>query len=179
MAYITGLFDNYDEAADAVRALEEAGISSDNISLISNNTDGRYAGDALKGDDGAVTGAETGAGLGAVAGGGAGLLTGLGLLSIPGVGPVVAGGWLTATLVGLVGGATARRYRRARRRSAGLQRGRSPGQRSGRGSLRRNPARESRSHSGRLGPRRYRPETRRLSGGRLGELQCVGRALHG
>jgi len=107
MAYITGLFDNYDEAADAVRALEEAGISSDNISLISNNTDGRYAGDALKGDDGAVTGAETGAGLGAVAGGGAGLLTGLGLLSIPGVGPVVAGGWLTATLVGLVGGATA------------------------------------------------------------------------
>ena len=106
MAYITGLFDNYDEAADAVRALEEAGISSDNISLISNNTDGRYAGDALKGDDGAVTGAETGAGLGAVAGGGAGLLTGLGLLSIPGVGPVVAGGWLTATLVGLVGGVT-------------------------------------------------------------------------
>ncbi|NKE74298.1 MULTISPECIES: hypothetical protein [Brucella/Ochrobactrum group] len=106
MAYITGLFDNYDDAADAVRALEEAGISSDNISLISNNTDGRYAGDALKGDDGAVTGAETGAGLGAVAGGGAGLLTGLGLLSIPGVGPVVAGGWLTATLVGLVGGVT-------------------------------------------------------------------------
>jgi len=107
MAYITGLFDNYDEAADAVRALEEAGISAENISLISNNTDGRYAGDALKDEDGAVTGAETGAGLGAVAGGGAGLLTGLGLLSIPGVGPVVAGGWLTATLVGLVGGATA------------------------------------------------------------------------
>ncbi|WP_374788814.1 hypothetical protein [Brucella oryzae] len=107
MAYITGLFDNHDEAADAVRALEEAGIPAENISLISNNTDGRYAGEALKDEQSAVTGVEAGAGLGAVAGGGAGLLTGLGLLSIPGVGPVVAGGWLTATLVGLVGGATA------------------------------------------------------------------------
>ena len=107
MAYITGLFDNHDEAVDAVRALEEAGIPAENISLISNNTDGRYAGEALKDEESAVTGAETGAGLGAVAGGGAGLLTGLGLLSIPGVGPVVSGGWLTATLVGLVGGATA------------------------------------------------------------------------
>ncbi|MBC2887113.1 hypothetical protein H7Q97_17145 [Ochrobactrum sp. CM-21-5] len=107
MAYITGLFDNHDEAVDAVRALEEAGISAENISLISNNTDGRYVGEVLKDGQGTITGVETGAGLGAVAGGGAGLLTGLGLLSIPGVGPVVAGGWLTATLVGLVGGATA------------------------------------------------------------------------
>lgn len=107
MAYITGLFDNHDEAMDAVRALEEAGISADNISLVSNNTDGRYAGEVLTGDQSTVTGAETGAGLGAIAGGGAGLLTGLGLLSIPGVGPVVAGGWLTATLVGLAGGAAA------------------------------------------------------------------------
>ncbi|RWC26016.1 MAG: hypothetical protein EOS27_26455, partial [Mesorhizobium sp.] len=45
------------------------------------------------------------AGLGAVIGGAGGLLTGLGLMAIPGVGPVVAAGWLAATAAGAVGGA--------------------------------------------------------------------------
>jgi len=107
MAHIPGLFDNYDEALNAVRALEEAGIPADDISLISNNTSSQYVDDTLKDDSNTAAGAGAGAGLGAAAGGGAGLLAGLGLLSIPGVGPVVAGGWLTATLVGLVGGAAA------------------------------------------------------------------------
>ncbi len=48
----------------------------------------------------AGTGAGTGATLGTVLGGGAGLLAGLGMLAIPGVGPVVAAGWLIATAVG-------------------------------------------------------------------------------
>jgi hypothetical protein len=40
-------------------------------------------------------------------GGTAGLLAGLGLIAIPGVGPVVAAGWLVATLAGAAaGGAT-------------------------------------------------------------------------
>ncbi|MBJ6133874.1 hypothetical protein JAU75_13590 [Ochrobactrum sp. Q0168] len=107
MVHVTGLFDNHDEALDAVRALEEAGVSADDISLISNNTNGQYVDDAVRESQSTIAGVETGAGVGAVAGGGAGLLTGLGLLAIPGVGPVVAGGWLTATLVGLVGGAAA------------------------------------------------------------------------
>lgn len=107
MAHVTGLFDNHDEALDAVRALEGAGFSADDISLISNNSDGRYSVEKATEGRNAVAGAETGAGIGALAGGGAGLATGLGLLAIPGVGPVVAGGWLTATLVGLVGGAAA------------------------------------------------------------------------
>lgn len=51
--------------------------------------------------------AGTGAGIGATAGGLAGLLTGLGLLAIPGVGPVVAAGWLVATAVGAAAGGTA------------------------------------------------------------------------
>ena len=51
--------------------------------------------------------AGTGAGVGAAVGGAAGLLAGLGLMAIPGVGPVVAAGWLAATLTGAVaGGAT-------------------------------------------------------------------------
>ncbi len=52
-----------------------------------------------------ATAAETtttgaGATIGTILGGGAGLLAGLGLLAIPGVGPIVAAGWLVATLTG-------------------------------------------------------------------------------
>ena len=36
---------------------------------------------------------------------GAGLLAGLGMLAIPGVGPVVAAGWLVTTIAGAVAGA--------------------------------------------------------------------------
>jgi hypothetical protein len=42
-----------------------------------------------------------------VVGGGAGLLAGLGLLAIPGLGPVVAAGWLASTALGAVVGGTA------------------------------------------------------------------------
>ncbi|WP_420878188.1 hypothetical protein [Rhizobium changzhiense] len=51
--------------------------------------------------------AATGAGIGAAVGGAGGLLTGLGLMAIPGVGPVVAAGWLAATAAGAVAGAVA------------------------------------------------------------------------
>src|SRR5690606_17350696 len=37
--------------------------------------------------------------------GGVGLLAGLGTLAIPGIGPVIAGGWLLATAIGALGGA--------------------------------------------------------------------------
>lgn len=40
-------------------------------------------------------------------GAGAGLLAGLGVLAIPGLGPVVAAGWLASTAVGAVAGAAA------------------------------------------------------------------------
>src|SRR5205085_10409881 len=48
-----------------------------------------------------------GAGIGGVLGGGAGLLAGLGMLAIPGLGPVVAAGWLASLAVGAAAGATA------------------------------------------------------------------------
>jgi hypothetical protein len=97
---VTGLFDSYDNARSAVTQLESAGIRHDDISIVSNNGDGRY-----DGDTNAAEGAGTGAGLGAVAGGAGGLLAGLGMLAIPGVGPVVAAGWLAATAAGAVAGA--------------------------------------------------------------------------
>ena len=102
MRTITGLFDNHDQADRAVRSLKDAGIPGDDISIVANNADGSYGTDK---DDDVAEGVSTGAGLGAVVGGTGGLLTGLGLLAIPGVGPVVAGGWLLATAVGAVTGA--------------------------------------------------------------------------
>jgi hypothetical protein len=102
MKTVTGLFDNYDDASDAVGELEASGVPRADISIVANNSDGWY-------DDGenskAADDAAGGAGVGAVIGGAGGLLTGLGLMAIPGVGPVVAAGWLAATAVGAVGGA--------------------------------------------------------------------------
>ena len=97
---ITRLFDSYDAAGKAVTELEASGIPHAAISLVANNIDDRYSNVVSAETNGAGPGAGTGATLGTVLGGGAGLLAGLGLLAIPGVGPVVAAGWLVATAVG-------------------------------------------------------------------------------
>ncbi len=99
MQTVTGLYDNHDDAKTAVSALEDAGISPSNISIVGRN--------GKAGESNAGEGAATGAGVGAVVGGAGGLLTGLGMLAIPGVGPVVAAGWLVATATGAVAGAVA------------------------------------------------------------------------
>jgi len=101
MKTITGLFDDHSDARSAVTALESAGVPSNDISIVSNNTNNHH--DESK----AAEGAGTGAGIGAVVGGAGGLLTGLGIMAIPGVGPVVAAGWLAATAAGAVAGAVA------------------------------------------------------------------------
>lgn len=102
MQTVTGLFDSYDDARSAVKALEDAGVSSDEISIVYYK-DGK---EEVEGQgNNAAEGAGTGAGIGAVAGGAGGLLTGLGMMAIPGVGPVVAAGWLAATAAGAVAGA--------------------------------------------------------------------------
>lgn len=90
---ITALYDTYDSAVSAVNALETSGIPHSDISIVSNNVDNRYNKDhSTSAED-----AGKGAGIGAAVGGVGGLLTGLGLLAIPGVGPVVAAGWLVTT----------------------------------------------------------------------------------
>ncbi|CAN7767624.1 MULTISPECIES: general stress protein [Ensifer] len=104
MKTVTGLFDTYDQASEAVRALKAAGIPDDDISMVASNGEGRYKVDDT---EGAAEGAGTGAGIGAAVGGAGGLLTGLGLMAIPGVGPVVAAGWLAATAAGAAAGAVA------------------------------------------------------------------------
>jgi hypothetical protein len=103
MQTFTRVYDSYAQAQQVVAALEEAGVPSADISLVANrNVDERFVRDE---DDN--TEAAVGAGIGAAVGGTAGLLAGLGMLAIPGLGPVVAAGWLAATAVGAVaGGAT-------------------------------------------------------------------------
>lgn len=98
---VTALFDRYDDARAAVRDLEAAGFSHADISIVANNADSRVGGTDAAEDAG------TGAGIGAAIGGVGGLLAGLGMLAIPGVGPVVAAGWLAATAAGAAAGAVA------------------------------------------------------------------------
>lgn len=104
---ITRLFDTRAQAETAVQELEEMGVSNDAISIVAHG--GERAADERRSfghdHDDTAEGAGKGAGAGAVVGGAGGLLAGLGLLAIPGIGPVVAGGWLVATLVGAAGGA--------------------------------------------------------------------------
>ena len=115
---ISRLYNNYPDAQAAIKRLEAAGVKHGEISVLANNADGWYKdGQAAKpstfpdrdldGKDDRAEAAGTGAGLGAALGGTAGVLTGLGLMAIPGVGPIVAGGWLVSALAGAAaGGAT-------------------------------------------------------------------------
>lgn len=105
---ISRLYDNYSDAQAAVTKLEAAGVPHSDISIVANNSDGWFDGKKDRDGDGVDDRAEaagTGAGVGAGLGGAAGLLAGLGLLAIPGLGPVVAAGWLAATAVGAAAGA--------------------------------------------------------------------------
>src|SRR3954463_11204417 len=106
---ISRLYDNYSDAQNAVQGLEAAGVPHSDISIVANNSDHWYDSKKVDRDgdgvDDRAEGAGTGAGIGAGLGGAAGLLAGLGLLAIPGLGPVVAAGWLAATAVGAAAGA--------------------------------------------------------------------------
>jgi uncharacterized membrane protein len=111
---LAALYDDYGDAAQAVAAIEAAGIPHSDVSIVANNADNRHrlgsttsaVTDAntttvvREDDDDDASGLGTGATIGTIVGGGAGLLAGLGMLAIPGVGPVVAAGWLVATLAG-------------------------------------------------------------------------------
>jgi hypothetical protein len=97
-----GLYDSYDDATRVVTDLRAAGVPEDDISVIAHNADGRYMPIEEESSP-----AGKGAAIGGVLGGGAGLLAGLGIMAIPGIGPVVAAGWLASTLAGAAVGAAA------------------------------------------------------------------------
>lgn len=107
---INGLFDDYSSASAAVSALEAAGVSHADISIVGHQreTPSGYSGEAINnaglGTSDVVgvpvSDAGRGAEIGTALGGIGGLLAGLGMLAIPGVGPVVAAGWLVTTITG-------------------------------------------------------------------------------
>ncbi|MBV9824259.1 MAG: hypothetical protein JO001_01050 [Alphaproteobacteria bacterium] len=106
MITVTRLYDNYPIAARAYNELERAGFSTNDISIVASNGDGWFEKGATEpgridrdgdGVDDRNEGAAKGAEIGGAVGGIAGLLAGLGLLAIPGLGPVVAAGWLAST----------------------------------------------------------------------------------
>jgi hypothetical protein len=107
---ITRLFDTRAQAENAVAALESEGIPESDLSIVAggNNAEDTkaFARDPAHENE-AAEGAGKGATTGGLIGGGAGLLAGLGLLAIPGIGPVVAAGWLASTALGAAVGATA------------------------------------------------------------------------
>jgi uncharacterized protein (TIGR02271 family) len=114
MATISRLYKDHETGELVVAELERSGISQSDISIIANNDSGWFDRDESKridrdadGTDDRAEGAAAGAGIGATLGGVAGLLTGLGLLAIPGIGPVVAAGWLASTAAMAVAGGAA------------------------------------------------------------------------
>jgi len=114
---ITRVYSDYASAELAVRELKAAGLGDSHIGIVASNADGWHkpgGGDVdprhdkdRDGKDDRAEGAATGAGLGAIAGGAAGVAAGLGMIAIPGIGPVVAAGWLAALAAGAVGGGVA------------------------------------------------------------------------
>ncbi|WP_442679480.1 general stress protein [Sphingomonas sp. ASY06-1R] len=108
---ITRLFDDYADAQTAVTELERLGVSHSDLSIVANNADAKpgHDGDHDVTDVNDHGDVSRGASTGAVLGGVGGLLAGLGLLAIPGLGPIVAAGWLASTVAGAaiggVGGA--------------------------------------------------------------------------
>lgn len=102
---ITAMFDNHSDAAQAVQRLKGAGVPDADISLVAGRNEGALTdGGSDTGDDTAED-AGKGALIGGALGGGAGILAGIGAMAIPGLGPVVAAGWLASTLVGATAGA--------------------------------------------------------------------------
>src|SRR5271168_3826581 len=105
---VTRLFDSFSDAERAVAALERLGIPHRDISLVAPNADKAHDHRRTNGESASEAAADD-AGKGAMAGGvlgaAGGVLAGLGLLAIPGLGPVIAAGWLVSTAVGAVAGA--------------------------------------------------------------------------
>lgn len=115
---ISKLYPDYPTAQNAARELEAAGLKRGDISIVANNVERWEDSDRFKhveakhdkdhdGVDDRTKGAGVGAGVGGVAVGAAGLAAGLGVLAIPGIGPIVAAGWLASTLAGAITGGVA------------------------------------------------------------------------
>ncbi|HEX2173522.1 MAG TPA: hypothetical protein VHL09_13885 [Dehalococcoidia bacterium] len=104
-ATLIGVFDDRDHAERALEELRSAGFRDDQLGVVLRGEEtGADAAKSEAGDDpaedGTLTGALTGGTIGGLIGAGAALL-------VPGIGPILAGGILTAALGGAAAGAVA------------------------------------------------------------------------
>lgn len=103
MKTVIGMFESTRDVDQAIGELGKRGYGKSDVSVLARREVLKESGLDI------ATGAEVGAITGATAGGVAGLLIGLGVLTIPGIGPIVAAGefltWVGATLLGMAGGA--------------------------------------------------------------------------
>jgi hypothetical protein len=106
---LTRLYEDIFDARHAIIELERVGVPAGDISLVAHKPGG--AGGANVREPRSFTAGEAAAvdaGIGGLAGGAAGAaggaLAGLGFVAIPGLGPVVAMGWLISAAVGAVAG---------------------------------------------------------------------------
>ena len=98
---ITALFDSLTAAYSAVQDLVDHGLARDTIGVMAHDgtsNDSRVT--TRVATPGGPSGVAQGAGLGAALGGLGGIVVGLTALTVPGVGPVIAGGLLAAALTG-------------------------------------------------------------------------------
>ena len=107
MKMIVAIYESLDLADQAVSNLIQHGFSIDDISLISGGTLAKSSPDEprFQTSEANSSGEVHAAGAGAVLGGLSGLLVGLGVIFIPGIGPVLAGGPLAVALTTLAGAA--------------------------------------------------------------------------
>lgn len=95
---VLALYDDLEQAHDAVRALDREGFERDRVSMVIRDADEKYA---EYGEEPAeVEEVVDGMAAGALLGGLTGLVVGLFTLVIPGVGPVLAAGPLATALAG-------------------------------------------------------------------------------
>jgi uncharacterized protein (TIGR02271 family) len=101
---VVGVFNNREDAREAIEALKDDGFTADAISILSPD---KQATQDIAEETGthAGSGAATGAVTGGILGGLGGWLVGIGALAIPGVGPFIAAGAFATALGGAAIGA--------------------------------------------------------------------------
>jgi uncharacterized membrane protein len=118
MVTLSRLFPDAAAARTVVDELKAAGLPEDDIGVIApsralslENADLENTGDVMDRDrdgrDDRGQMVNKSAGIGAALGGAAGLLAGLGAFVLPGIGTVIAAGWLASALAGAVAGGAA------------------------------------------------------------------------
>ena len=106
MTTVSAIFKSHKAADKAIRQLDNAGFSKDEVSFVmSEQTRDAYIKEIKEGSK-AEEGAATGAGLGGLAGAVAGILMAAGAIAIPGLNLIVTGA-LVSSLAGLGAGALA------------------------------------------------------------------------